>query len=144
MTRSRPRRRRAGSRCLDPLPDPLGELERAVAAGLRQRDDELLAAVARRLVDAARLLREDPADPAQDLVALEVAVGVVDLLEVVDVEHHQRQLVTEALGARRLLRDQLAEAPLVGEPGELVGDRLLGDELVQIDVLDRDRRLADR
>ncbi len=41
------------------------------------------------------------ADPAQHLVALEVAIGVVDLLEVVDVEHDQRQLVAEALGARR-------------------------------------------
>ena len=80
------------------------------SAGLRQGDHELLAAVARRLVDPARLELEDAADRAQHLVALQVAVGVVDLLEVVDVEHDQRQLVAEALGARRLLLDQLAEA----------------------------------
>ena len=31
---------------------------------------------------------------------------------------------------------------MVGEPGELVGDRLALHQLVQVDVLDRDRRLA--
>ena len=47
-------------------------------------------------------------------------------------------------GARRLLLHRVAEGAVVGEPGEVVGHRLLGDELVQGDVLDRRRRLADQ
>ena len=64
--------------------------------GLRQRDDELLTAVARRLVDAARLLAQDPADRPQHGVALRMAVGVVDRLEVVEVEDQQREVEAEA------------------------------------------------
>ena len=71
-------------------------------------------------------------------------MGVVDLLEVVDVEDQQREVVPEARRPRRLLVHHLAEGALVGEPGEVVGDRLLGDELVQGDVLDRGRGLADQ
>ena len=68
---------------------------------------------------------------------------VVDPLEVVDVEHQQRERMGEALRARRLLGDEVAEAALVGEAREVVGHRLLGDQLVEGDVLDRGRGLAD-
>ena len=52
--------------------------------------------------------------------------------------------MAEAQRARRLAFDLLAEGTVVGEAGEIVGHRLLGDELVQGDVLDRGRRLADQ
>ena len=86
---------------LDPLPDALGEAVRAVEVGLRQRDRHLLAAVARGLVDLARRLAQDARDLAQDHVALHVPVGVVDALEVVDVEHDQAHLVRRSGGRAR-------------------------------------------
>ena len=70
-----------------------------------------------------------------------VAVGVVDALEVVDVEHDQAHVAAEALGALDLLEDDLLEAAVVEEAGQLVGDRLALDRLVQVDVLDRDAGL---
>ena len=127
---------------LDPPPDALGELVGALEVGLRQRDGHLLAAVAGGLVDVTRGLAQDAGDLAQHHVALQVAVGVVDLLEVVDVEHDQAELVVVAAGALDLRRHDLLEAAVVEQPGELVGDRLAGDRLVQVDVLDRDRGLV--
>jgi hypothetical protein len=50
--------------------------------------------------------------------------------------------VAVALGALDLVLEQLPEARAVGQPGHLVGHRLLRDQLVQLDVLQRDRRLA--
>ena len=63
-------------------------------------------------------------------VAGEVAVGVVDLLEVVDVEHDQRQRPPVALRARDLALEQLVEEPLVVDAGQAVEDRQAVDLLV--------------
>ena len=52
--------------------------------------------------------------------------------------------MAEASRARGLLVHRLAKRALVGEAGEVVGDRLLGDQLVQGDVLDRGRGLAEQ
>ena len=65
-------------------------------------------------------------------------VGVVHLLEVVDVDHHEADVVVEALGALDLLVEQLVEVADVREPGQLVGDRLARDPAVQVRVLERD------
>ena len=127
---------------LDPLAHALGELVRALEPGLRQRDGHLLAAVARRLVDLARGLAQRVGDLLEHLVALQVPVGVVDALEVVDVEHDQPELVAEAPRALDLGRDDLLEAAVVEQAGQLVRDRLALDLLVQVDVLDRDRGLV--
>ena len=63
-------------------------------------------------------------------------------LEVVDVEQHEPERLLEAPGALDLGRHRLLEAAAVEQAGELVGDRLALDRLVQPDVLDRDRGLA--
>ena len=69
-------------------------------------------------------------------------MGVVDALEVVDVEHDQAELVAVAAGALDLGGHDLLEAAVVEEAGQLVGDRLALHGLVQVDVLDRDARLV--
>ena len=128
---------------LDLGPHALGEVHRAVEVGAGQHHGQLLAAVAGGLVDLAGRLLEDPGHLAQHDVALLVAVGVVDRLEVVEVDHHQAELLPEALGALDLGLEDLVEPAAVEEAGELVGHRLALDRLVQADVLDRHRRLAD-
>ena len=56
----------------------------------------------------------------QGLVAGMVPVGVVDLLEGVDVEQHQGQRVTEAPGGAQMLLDLVLEAPAVVDAGQFV------------------------
>ncbi len=71
----------------------------ASAAGLsrsRQQDGELLAADAREEVDLAQTPAAHLPQMAERLVAAGVPVGVVDPLEVVEVQHHQRRLGAEA------------------------------------------------
>ena len=72
---------------LDALTHALGQVEGALEVGAGQHHRELLAAVAGGRVDVARALAQDASDLAQHDVALLMAVGVVDALEVVDVEH---------------------------------------------------------
>ena len=63
---------------------------RAFDAGLGEHDRELLAAVARDAVDLAGGVAEVAGEAAQRLVAHLVTVAVVHLLEVVEVDEHQR------------------------------------------------------
>ncbi|MNR39434.1 hypothetical protein D3C85_1576420 [compost metagenome] len=62
-----------------------------VHVGVRQQEEEFLAAVARKKIGAPRLLLAEAAELAQYLVAHLVAVQVVDRLEVVQVEERQAQ-----------------------------------------------------
>src|SRR5687768_17819442 len=75
-----------------PQLDPFGDAEGAFIRRLRQHDRELLAAVARGEVGGAiDGPRDDVADAAQALVPDDVAIAVVEELEMVDVEEDQRQ-----------------------------------------------------
>jgi hypothetical protein len=98
---------------LDPRAHALGEVEGALEIGAREDDGELLAAVAGRLVDLARLLAQHRGHRGEHPVAGLVAVGVVDRLEVVDVEHDQADARLEAPRALDLVGQRLLEAPVV-------------------------------
>src|SRR4051812_22684298 len=98
---------------LDGLAHALGGQLRALQIGLGQDHGHFLAAVARGLVDVARQLSQHARDLAQDDVSLLVAVGVVDRLEVVDVEHDQRDRLVEAAGTLDLARERVVEVAQV-------------------------------
>ena len=66
---------------------------------------------------------EAPRDLAEQLVARRMAEGVVDLLEVVEVDQDQREPICGVRGLEAL-RAMLEERAPVPEPGEVVGDRL--------------------
>jgi hypothetical protein len=93
----------------------LGDLHRLLERRLREQDGELLPAEARRDVVVAQLGLEDLGDAAEDGVAGEVAVRVVDFAQQVEVGHDQRQRPVEALRARELLRQRRCEVARVEE-----------------------------
>ena len=68
----------------------LGELERAGFLGIRQQHEEFFAAITTGKVALADNRAEDVADSGERLVALLVPKCVVDLLEVVEVDHDAR------------------------------------------------------
>ena len=81
----------------------LGEQATGFDAGARQQDHELFAAVARRHVAVADLGLDATRELSQQFVAGEVTVLVVDLLEVIDVDHEARERAVVALAAREFL-----------------------------------------
>ena len=126
----------------DRLADLLGDDEGAGGVGLGQHDRELLAAVAGDDVDLAHDRRQHPAELGERRVAGDVTVRVVEALEVVGVDHEQRQVLAVALRARDLVVEPLLQVAVVAQAGELVGDREALGELVEPRVLDRDDELA--
>ena len=93
----------------------------------RHEDRELVAADPERAVAAADAALDDPGERRQELVADLVAIGVVDPLEVVEVEDDEGQLHPAALGEIELAVALHLERALVAEPGHDVDVGLLGD-----------------
>ena len=83
---------------------------------------------------------EDLRDLGEDVVADGVAVDVVDALEVVEVEHHERDGGLVDRRAHELLAEPLVERAVVPEPGERVGLRLVLERGSDLRVVDRERR----
>ena len=104
-------------------PGTLGDRVRAAAARVREDQREFLAADSRRRSRWADHVGEAAGDRPQHLVAVGVTVGVVDRLEVVEIEIDERQRVFLAPRPDRLGGEDLVEAAMVGQPGEGVCDR---------------------
>jgi hypothetical protein len=113
-----------------PRPDALGDLGGGRRVGLREHEQELLAAVARGEVGAAQRGAEDRRESTQNLVAGQVPEGVVEALEVIDVDHRHRQRPPVAPAALDLGLERLHQVLAVRQAGEAVGDR----QLVQLGV----------
>ena len=136
----------AGDRLVDGAPpvealfdspaDPVGHDVRSGPRRLGQEHRELLAAVARGGVDLTQALLDDGGGPDEDVVALDVAAGVVDLLEVVEVEHRQRELEVVPARAQHLAVQGLDEVGVVEEAGQGVGHRGALGPLVDRDLDD--------
>src|SRR5207244_13563238 len=109
----------------DRAPDPLCDLEGLFRWSLRQEDREFLSAKTGRYVVVAQLRPERLRDALEYGVAGEMAVGVVDVAQKVEIGHDQRQRPFEPLRTRKLLRERCGEVASVEETGLGVDARLL-------------------
>ena len=114
----------AQAQALDRPAHLLGGLGGALLVGVGQQHHELLAAVPNRQVDRSDVAREQAGEGLQHLVADGVAVLVVDQLEAVEVEVDDRERLVGPLGPAELALQQVVEEAAVGQPGEVVVERL--------------------
>ena len=84
----------------------------------RQEHRELVAGEAGQRVRLARRLDEPRGDLAQQLVAVAVAEGVVDLLEPVEVDQHHGDVLVAACGAGERVLDPVVEQEPVRQAGQ--------------------------
>ena len=124
----------------------IGERAGPLGVGVRHDHDEFLAAVAGHDVGVANRLVDHPGHVLQGPIALQVSLGVVDLLEMVDIQqhHHEVLLVAVEQGEHRLQR--LVERPAIAHPSQGIGAnfgerhqvvRLLADFVVSMGDLGR-------
>ena len=74
--------------------------------------------------DPRAALKHASGHEPQRLIALRVAMAIVDLLEIVEVDHRDRQLPSMAHRRSELSAKPLVQRPMVGQSGELVGERV--------------------
>ncbi len=112
--------------------DALGGVGGLLAVGdVLEQHRELVAAEARGGVGPADALVEAPRDLLQHLVARGVAEAVVDRLEVVEVEEDHREAALLAPAAGERVADALREQGAVGQAGDAVVERLVGELLLE-------------
>ena len=88
---------------------------------------------------------QPPAERREQLVAHGMAPGVVDLLEVVEVEEHDGQLGPRAAGSLERDPEPIEEQGTIGEAGQLVVERQVGEFGLRALTLDRvDERAAEQ
>ena len=83
-------------------------------------------------------------DLLQQLVAAGVAERVVDQLEVVEVDEQHRERRVAALRLHDHLREAVGEQRAVGQPGQRVELRQVGEPALAVDALQRGRQHARR
>ena len=117
--------------CLDGGSEPLCHSKRVVMAGIGQHDDELLASAAEAGVPVSEVLPEQPGNRAQGVVAGFLAAGMVERGEAVEVQE-QHPVRLPRLGSDVIARREcIIHGTAVGEAGEGVGTRLVGELLVE-------------
>ena len=110
----------------DDAPELLGEDRALLDVRLGEDQHELLAAVPADHVGRPKVRGDRLGDAPQHVVAGRVAVGVVDGLEVVDVDEGHRQRPLVAVGPLDLVEQLDEQRPPVGDAGQLVGRRRVG------------------
>ena len=116
----------------DRLAQRLGRAQRLLQRAALEQHAELVAAEARERVAPAHLRLQQRADLAEQRVARAVAAGVVDDLELVEVDVAERVGGLARLRAlQRALEPRLELAP-VDEPGQHVVARVVGEPPVQL------------
>ncbi len=109
---------RVGKGAVRGAPEALGHDERAALIGLRKQEGELLAADARRLVDASLPLEAVRRHELQGDVSSSVALALVHGGERIEIPHDHRQRAAGAPCALELHVQHLLEGAAVEEPCE--------------------------
>ena len=115
------------------LDDPVGQhLDLLAALRVGDDDGEFVAAHAADMAVGADLIDQPLGDGAQHGVALRVAERVVDRLEAVEIEEHDRARdIAGGRGAQRFA-EQLADAAAVGQAGQHVDVGEMGQPLLRL------------
>ena len=118
----------------DLLPYPFRDTERALLRRFWEEQEELVASVAAFYVGAAQNLAQASADGGEGAVPGEVAVTVVDGLEVIEIQHEHRRRNAEATAPREFELDHFRGVRPRPAAGEVVGHAVVADLEEQLDV----------
>ncbi len=109
----------------DPQAQTFCQDQRLLHSSFRHQDDEFVSAITRHHVRLPALLLQQPAHACQHQVALEMALGVVHSLELVQIHQHHRDWPPGARGALQFRTQGFKEEAPRLDSGKPVGDGLL-------------------
>ena len=122
--------------------EPLGHFERRIFAGLRQQNDKLISAIAKGGIDAAHVVLDGSGNLGQQPAAGQMAMQVIDPLEVVEIDKDQAEGKIEAAGALELAFRDGKQVPGIEQAGAVIGDGQFLNALDGAHILNGDRRVV--
>src|ERR1700732_865886 len=102
--------------------DTVGDALGFVVQSFRQDESEFVAAIARGGVNGAAVDAQDVRESTERVAADEMAVGVVDFLEAVEVQEENSEGGGVGIGALGFGCEDVEQAAVVGEPRKRVAD----------------------
>src|SRR6478752_2361316 len=99
----------------------LGHKYGAGLRGFRQDDHKLLAAVSGHRVYFSHIFHQDGGNVTEELVAYVMAKGIVQHLEVIDIDHQQGKLLLFTFSALELQLQLLLKITTCAQAGKVVG-----------------------
>ena len=121
-------------RALNRLEESLGDNEGIGETGVGEDDGELVTAVACRDIRFADAVSDMPCHVEEYGVSGSVSMLVVDLFEVVQVDHNKGQVSTVAAAAGDFLVQFVVKGVVVDETGHAIGPGLVVDFFVEFDI----------
>ena len=112
-------------------------LQRLLRPEARHHQDEFLSAQAKRIALFTQCLAQHAAHRLEHGVAGVMAELIIEMLEMVDVDHQAGQRRALPLGLFHLIAQHLVEVAAIGEPGERVGHRHFAQRVAQPQVGER-------
>ena len=91
-----------------------------LASARRQQNDEFIASIPDAGIVRPGRLPQHPGDLLQRAIAGEVPILIVDDLEVVEIQQHERELRRGSSGTSQLSRDLKLQRARVGESGQAI------------------------
>src|SRR5450755_3467575 len=107
------------------LTHPIGESHRRVGDGAWEKDHEFLSAVTPDPIDLAHVMLQELRELGEHHIARLVPVRIVDALEVIDVEHRERELFVEARRVLEHFVENFVEMAPIEDARERIGNRQL-------------------
>ena len=126
------------------MDEPFGDLERLGLVHDLAQHGELVSAEARQGVDGPKGGAQALGHTLEELVSALVAEAVVDELEAVEVEEHERHAVVVTPGPAQCEFEAVHEQHPVGQPRELVVHRGVGQTLAHLATFGHVFDLADQ
>src|SRR5207302_7208597 len=117
--------------------DVLGSRCRDLHRCLREEQREFFSADAARDIALANVPLQQETHAPQDDVTGAVAQGVVDALEVIDIQSDYGERVLLAVRARELPQEEFLQKAAVVQTGERIADRLLVQGVANLQVGER-------
>ncbi len=114
----------------------IGDARGFFVRSFRQNESEFVAAVTRGGVDGAAMDAQDVREPIERVAADEMAVGVVDFLQAVEIQKENGKGSAVAIGALGFRFKNVEQVAIVGQAGEWVADGEVADLLEQPGIVE--------
>src|SRR5437016_4819594 len=106
----------------EPLADAFAHAARGLRAGFRKHQSKLITAVTRGGIDGAGVHAKNVAETADGVRADQMAVAIVDLLEIVEIHQDYGEAASATAGALDFALEGVQQGTIIAQAGERIAD----------------------
>src|SRR5207302_8062811 len=106
----------------EPLADAFADAAGGLRAGFRKHQSKLIAAVTRGGIDGAGVQAKNVAETANGVRADQMAVAIIDLLEIVEIHQDHGEASSATAGTLDFALERVQQGTIIAQAGERIAD----------------------